>query len=180
MLAAIDRLTPEGGTSLGRACDLAHRHRRQDRAARRARDSSVEPQGPDIGYYGSAAVVLLSDGENTAGPDPLESAELASIAGVQVYPIGLGSAAGTVLEIDGFQRRHGARRAAAARRSRPTDGHVLRRRGRGLAGGGLRRHRPELDDAGQADRGHRPARRRGALLLLVGAGLSLVWFGRVV
>ena len=63
----------------------------------------VEPQGPDLGYHGSAAVVLLSDGENTDGPDPLDLAEIASSAGVRVYPIGLGRPEGTVLEIDGFQ-----------------------------------------------------------------------------
>ena len=47
-------------------------------------------------------MVLLSDGENTAKPDPLAVAELAAVAGVNIYPIGLGSAEGTVIEIDGF------------------------------------------------------------------------------
>ena len=61
------------------------------------------PQGQDLGYHGSAAVILLSDGENTDGPDPLDVAEIASSAGVRVYPIGLGRPEGTVLEIDGFQ-----------------------------------------------------------------------------
>ena len=55
-----------------------------------------------IGYYGGTAIVLLTDGENTSGPDPLNLADLASAAGVKIYTIGLGSAAGTVLEIGGF------------------------------------------------------------------------------
>ena len=65
--------------------------------------SGVEPQGPDLGYHGSAAVVLFSDGENTAAPDPVDVAELASSAGVRVYPVGIGSPQGTVIEVDGFQ-----------------------------------------------------------------------------
>ena len=56
----------------------------------------------DIGYYGSAAIVLLSDGENTSGPDAEAVAQLASTAGVHIYPIGIGSTQGTVLQIDGF------------------------------------------------------------------------------
>ena len=64
---------------------------------------SPEATGQNLGYYGSAAVILLSDGENTDGPDPLQAAELASTAGVRVYPIGLGSARGAVLQVDGFQ-----------------------------------------------------------------------------
>ncbi len=48
-------------------------------------------------------MVLLSDGENTVEPDPVQLAQLASTAGVRIYPIGLGSTQGTVLEVDGFQ-----------------------------------------------------------------------------
>jgi Ca-activated chloride channel family protein len=103
VLAAIDRLSPEGGTALGRGIQtslsaIAGRTVQLD-------PPSESPQAPgqDLGYYGSAAVILLSDGENTDGPDPLEAAELASTAGVRVYPIGLGSARGTVLQVDGFQ-----------------------------------------------------------------------------
>ena len=55
-----------------------------------------------IGYYGGTAIVLLTDGENTSGPEPADLADLASAAGVKIYSIGLGSASGTVLEVDGF------------------------------------------------------------------------------
>ena len=103
VLAAIDRLSPQGGTSLGRGIQtslsaIAGRTVRLDPAS-----ESPETTGQSLGYYGSAAVILLSDGENTDGPDPLQAAELASTAGVRVYPIGLGSARGTVLQVDGFQ-----------------------------------------------------------------------------
>ncbi|SDP70018.1 Ca-activated chloride channel family protein [Pedococcus dokdonensis] len=103
VLAAIDRLTPQGGTALGRGIVSSI-------SAIAGKPISVDENGEDgtaggddLGYYGSAAVVLLSDGENTTDPDPLVLAELASTAGVRIYPIGLGSPQGTVLEVDGFQ-----------------------------------------------------------------------------
>ncbi len=58
--------------------------------------------GVDVGYYGGTAVVLLTDGESTVGVDAQDAADLAAAAGVKVYPIGLGSAAGTTLQVDGF------------------------------------------------------------------------------
>ena len=54
------------------------------------------------GSYTSAAIVLLTDGENTAPPEPLESAQIAADRGVRIYPIGIGSAAGTTIEIEGM------------------------------------------------------------------------------
>ncbi len=103
VIAAIDRLSPQGGTALGRGIQtslsaIAGRTVQLDQP-----NNSPEATGQDLGYYGSAAVILLSDGENTDGPDPQSAAELASTAGVQIYPIGLGSAAGTVLDLGGFQ-----------------------------------------------------------------------------
>jgi Ca-activated chloride channel family protein len=99
--AAIDRLRTDGGTALGAGIVTGL-------GAIAGRPIAVDPQSQNlddvpIGYYGSAAMVLLSDGENTTKPDPLQVAELASAAGVKVYPIGLGSPEGTVLDIDGFQ-----------------------------------------------------------------------------
>ena len=80
----------------------------------------IEPQGPDLGYHGSAAVVLFSDGENTAEPDPVDVAELASSAGVRVYPVGIGSPAG---------HRDRGRRVPARDRAGRADAAHDRRRG---------------------------------------------------
>lgn len=102
VLASIDRLTPQGGTALGRGIlsglsAIAGKPITADSTEEGALDDV------DIGYYGSAAIVLLSDGENTTAPDPVEVADLASAAGVRIYPIGVGSPQGTVLDVDGFQ-----------------------------------------------------------------------------
>jgi Ca-activated chloride channel homolog len=103
VLGAIDRLTPQGGTALGRGIQTSLSAIAGKTVQLDAPSASVEARGQDIGYFSSAAVVLLSDGENTDGPDPLQAAQLASTAGVRIYPIGLGSPGGTVVQIDGFQ-----------------------------------------------------------------------------
>jgi len=45
---------------------------------------------------------LLTDGENTDAPNPLEAAQEASDRGVRIYTVGIGSAAGATLQINGF------------------------------------------------------------------------------
>jgi Ca-activated chloride channel family protein len=63
---------------------------------------SVEPVEAPQGWYPSAAVVLLTDGENNADPDPALAAELAADLGVRVYTVGIGSPEGAVIEVEGF------------------------------------------------------------------------------
>ena len=65
---------------------------------------------------------MLSDGENTAGPDPVRVAEIASVAGVKVYPVGLGSPEGTVLQVDGFQVSTALDEAMLRQIAQTTDG----------------------------------------------------------
>ena len=45
---------------------------------------------------------FLTDGENTNNPNPLEIAQLAAESGVRIYPVGIGSPEGTVIEVNGF------------------------------------------------------------------------------
>lgn len=102
VLAAIARLRPQGETSLGDGI-LGGLSAIAGRPIRPAADTETGPADKTpIGYYGGTAIVLLTDGENTSGPDPAELAGLASAAGVRIDPIGLGSAAGTVLQVKGF------------------------------------------------------------------------------
>ncbi len=72
MLAAVNRLEPQGETSLGRWHPRRpQRHRRQADQQRLPRGAGTDGGDP-IGYYGGTAIVLLTDGENTSGPDPRE------------------------------------------------------------------------------------------------------------
>src|SRR3954471_1538579 len=54
------------------------------------------------GSYGSAAIILLSDGRRTTGPDPLDAAKMAADRGVRVFTVGLGSAEGGTAAFEGW------------------------------------------------------------------------------
>ena len=101
VFAAIDRLNPQGATSLaqgiyGALNAIAGEAIPIDPAA-------IEEGTPlEIGSYPSAVVLLFTDGENTAALDPLEIAQLAAETGVRIYPVGIGSPEGVVVQIDGF------------------------------------------------------------------------------
>jgi len=101
VLSAINRLAPQGDTDIGRGI-LASLGAIAGKVTTAAGGTEGGNPETPIGYYGGTAIVLLTDGENTDGPDPLELADLASAAGVRIYPVGLGSTSGSVLEVDGF------------------------------------------------------------------------------
>ena len=180
VLAAIDRLSPQGGTALGSGLQTSLSAIVGQPVLVSAPTGSVEPQGPDLGYHGSAAVVLLSDGENTDGPDPVEVAELASSAGVRVYPIGLGSPQGAVLEIDGFQ--------VATRLDEPLLREIAARTDGTYFAAADEQALAAVYDAieltwtVQSEHIEVTAlvAAAAAVLLVLGIGLSLSWFGRAV
>ena len=67
-IAAINRLTVAGGTSLGPGHPGLADHDRRP-AGHPARPGTTAAPPADLGYWGSATIVLLSDGEDTGGPD---------------------------------------------------------------------------------------------------------------
>lgn len=99
-IAAINRLTTAGGTSLGQAI-LGSLTTIVGQPVSLPDPAAGTP--PNLGYWGSATIVLLSDGEDTGGPDAVAAAELAAAAGVHIETIGVGTDKGTTIEVDGYQ-----------------------------------------------------------------------------
>ena len=62
-----------------------------------------EPVAP--GSNGSAAIILLTDGQRTTGVDPLEAAKLAAEYGVRVYTVGVGTVTGETIGFEGWSMR---------------------------------------------------------------------------
>ncbi|MGH8670302.1 MAG: VWA domain-containing protein [Burkholderiales bacterium] len=54
------------------------------------------------GSNNSSAIVLLTDGRRTTGPDPLDAAKMAADRGVRVFTVGFGSAAGGPAVVEGY------------------------------------------------------------------------------
>ena len=102
ILTAIDRLSPEGGTSLGQGIFTSLNAAAGEPIAIDLSSLDQDTERPQIEDFSSTVIVLLTDGENTVSQDPLEVAQLAADAGVRIYPVGIGSSKGSVLEIDGF------------------------------------------------------------------------------
>jgi Ca-activated chloride channel family protein len=178
--AAIDRLRPEGGTALGRgiAASLSAIAGRTITVDDDATGGGLDDA--DLGYYGSSAIVLLSDGENTTDPDPQVLAELASTAGVRVHTIGLGSPQGTVLEVDGFQVSTRLDETALRQIADTTDGsyHAA------ADAAALDKVYDSIDLAWTTRAQKREVTSwfaaAAALLLLAGAGTSILRSGRVI
>lgn len=127
ILAALDRIQLQRGTAIGSGIlislkilfpdlefDLRSANPRPGGAREAARGASLdEPakgKSPDAqpvapGSYGSAAIILLSDGQTTAGPDPIESARIAAERGVRVYTVGIGTVGGEILGAEGWSMR---------------------------------------------------------------------------
>jgi Ca-activated chloride channel family protein len=57
------------------------------------------------GSYASAVIILLTDGQSTTGPDPLEAAKMAAERGVKVYTVGIGTSNGEILGAEGWSMR---------------------------------------------------------------------------
>jgi Ca-activated chloride channel homolog len=186
VLAAIDRLEPERGTSLARGIltslsTIAAAE--ADPEAGYYTDGSAgptpEPTPVPEGTYGSAAIILLSDGENTQRPDPLEAAETAADQGVRIHTVGIGSVEGVTLEVEGFQVHSQLDEAMLQQIADATDGTYQ------AAGDPDELNaiyesidtrlviRPEAMEVTSLFAG------AGVLLLLIGGVASLLWLGRL-
>jgi Ca-activated chloride channel family protein len=57
------------------------------------------------GSYKSAVIILLTDGQTTTGPDPVDAARLAAERGVRVFTVGVGTPDGQILTGEGWSIR---------------------------------------------------------------------------
>ena len=180
VVKAIDRLGTEGGTSMGQALVTAL-------SAIAGKPVVIDPEAlasdsaqVDIGFFGSATVVLLTDGEETGRPDPLSVAEVASVAGVRVHTIGIGTTAGTVVEIDGFSVATALNRDLLKEMASIADGSYHE----GNDARGLAAISESIDLRFKVVSEHTEVTGLfsavGIALLFAGALLSVLWFGRVI
>ena len=55
--------------------------------------------------YMSAAIILLTDGQRTTGPDSLDAAKMAADRGIRVYTVGVGTKSGETIAFEGWSMR---------------------------------------------------------------------------
>jgi len=180
VIAAIDRLKPQGATSLGKGIFTALNAIAGKPIAIDVTASQGNLDNVDIGYYGNASVVLLSDGENTQNPDPVEIAKLAGVAGVHIYPIGIGSPDGTVVQLDGFSVATKLDEGMLTEIAKLTNGTYYHAEDAASLSKVYDKIDLKFTRSAQRTEVTGVATGLGALLFVVGGALSLVWFGRLV
>ncbi|HLE30515.1 MAG TPA: VWA domain-containing protein, partial [Anaerolineales bacterium] len=143
------------------------------------RSPTPTPTPVPKGAYTSAVIVLLTDGENTVSPDPLAAAQAAADRGVRIYTVGVGSAAGATLHIEGFTIHTQLDEAMLQRISLLTDGAYSNAESEQ----DLRTIYENLDPqlVIKPEKMEVTSIFAGAsiLMLLIGGAFSLLWFGRL-
>ena len=123
LVAAIDRFQLQRATAIGSAIVISLAEVFPDAgidlesvgaASSRHRGTSLDESPRDIkkpftpvapGSYGSAAIILLTDGQRTTGVDTLEAAKLAADRGVRIYTVGVGTVDGEIIGFEGWSMR---------------------------------------------------------------------------
>jgi Ca-activated chloride channel homolog len=192
LIAAIDRFQLQRGTATGSGIVLSlatlfpdHNieiqhitgQRNMPRALGEAPKKEFTPVEP--GSFNSAAIIMLTDGQRTTGPDPLEAAKMAAERGVRVYTVGVGTTSGEIIGFEGWSMRVRLDEETLKNVSVLTHGQYF------YAGTAqdlmkvyeslssklvVERKETEISGLFAA---------LGALLAVLSAGLSVFWFGRI-
>ncbi len=110
LYAAIDRFQLQRATAIGSAIIVSLATLFPDGgydvsafsygAPKRQLPANFKPVPP--GSYGSAVIILLTDGQRTSGPDSLMAARLAAERGVRIFTVGVGTTEGKIVGFDGW------------------------------------------------------------------------------
>jgi Ca-activated chloride channel family protein len=200
LLAAIDRFQLQRATAIGSGLlvslkaifpdvefDLRSSNPRpKPDAGGKSLDDQVktpkkEPPKPvPAGSYTSAAIVLLTDGQTTTGPDPIESAKIAAERGVRVYTVGVGTTEGEVIGWEGWSMRVKLDEDSLKKIANVTRGEYyyagnakdLKQIYKGMSSKMvMQKRQTEVSALFVA---------AAALFVIAGAGLSLAWFNRLL
>ncbi len=197
VVAAIERFKLQRGTAIGNGIvialatlfpdediDLSHitGERKMPRSMQPGVPSRADPAvGRPVapGSYESAVIVLLTDGQNTAGVDPMEAAQMAASHGVKIFTVGFGTKDGETISFDGWIMRVRLDEDTLKRISNLTHGEYFH------AGSGA-----DLKTVYEALKSRLVLERKetevtalfadfAASFMLLAAALSVWWFGRV-
>jgi Ca-activated chloride channel family protein len=110
LYAAIDRFQLQRATAIGSAIIVSLAVLFPDggydvaaysyAAEKKKPPANFKPAPP--GSYSSAAIILLTDGQRTTGPDSLLAARLAADRGVRIFTVGVGTPEGKIVGFDGW------------------------------------------------------------------------------
>ena len=181
IVVSLSELFPEQRINLG---DMTY-SRNTDPFAPKGR--SLDQPRPDEkpftpvapGSYSSAAIILLTDGQRTTGVETAEAAQMAADRGVRVYTVGVGTVDGEIIGFEGWSMRVRLDEESLKEVASTTQGEYfyagtaenLKQVYESLSTR-LTVEKKETEIAGLLAL-------LASLLVMVSAGLSLLWFNRV-
>ena len=194
IIAAIDRFQLQRGTATGSGIVLSLAtlfpddgieisHITGQRSMPRMLGDEAKPKRDftpvEPGSYASAAIIMLTDGQRTTGPDPLDAAKMAAERGVRVHTVGVGTTSGEIIGFEGWSMRVRLDEETLKDVSGLTRGEYF------YAGTAedLKKVYESLSSRMVSERKETELSSIfagvGALLALLAGGLSVWWFGRV-
>jgi Ca-activated chloride channel family protein len=198
IIQALERLEPQRGTALGSGLVIAldaalpragidvdgfSNGKPRSRAADKkgAGEEKKAEQLAEPGSDRATAIVLLSDGQSNVGPEPLKAAELAADYGVRIYTVGIGTAEGVVVKSEGWSMRTRLDEESLKKVASITDGEYFRAADAGELkkiyrnlGIKLGMEKPKPTEVTAI------VVALGTLLAAAAAGLSMLWFNRIL
>ncbi|OGA95194.1 MAG: ABC transporter ATP-binding protein [Burkholderiales bacterium RIFCSPHIGHO2_12_FULL_61_11] len=185
IIVSLAELFPDAGIDLE---SMQYGRERQhgislDEALKQGKDGKdVEKEFTPVapGSYTSAAIILLTDGQRTTGVDSLDAAKVAADRGVRVYTVGVGTVAGETIGFEGWSMRvrldeetlKGIARATQAEYFYAGSATDLKKVYETLSSR-LTVEKKETEISGLLAL-------LAAMLALLSAGLSLLWFNRIL
>ncbi|MDB5880184.1 MAG: hypothetical protein JWP43_62 [Ramlibacter sp.] len=103
IVISLATLFPDAGIELESLQSGRERQRGAAIDAEKKPKKDFTPVAP--GSYTSAAIIMLTDGQRTTGVDPLDAAKLAADRGVRVYTVGIGTVDGETIGFEGWSMR---------------------------------------------------------------------------
>jgi Ca-activated chloride channel family protein len=194
VVAAIDRFQLQRATAIGSGIVLSLATLFPDAGFDLSQITGAKPMPPGFGdkkhdkeafkpvepgSYASAAIILLTDGQRTTGPDTLEMAKLAADRGVRIYTVGMGTKEGEIIGFEGWSMRVRLDEETLKQVSLLTRGEYF------YAGTAedLKKVYQSLSSKLVVEKRETEVTAMfaalGALLAVLAAGMSLWWFGRV-
>jgi Ca-activated chloride channel homolog len=142
-------------------------------------DGKEAPKPVPPGSYKSGVIILLTDGQTTTGADPLEAAKEAANRGVRVFTVGFGTTNGEIIGAEGWSMRVKLDEDSLKQIANITHGEYF------YASNAvdLKKVYETLNSRLVFEKKETEITAffaaAGALLVVLAAGLSLVWFNRV-
>jgi Ca-activated chloride channel homolog len=178
IVISLATLFPEDGISLESLQSGRERQRGIAIDSEKKEKKEFTPVPP--GSYTSAAIIMLTDGQRTTGVDPLDAAKMAADRGVRVYTVGIGTVDGETIGFEGWSMRVRLDEEALKAIAQMTKADYF------YAGtaADLKKVYETLSSRLTVERKETEVSAllavAAAVLALLSAGLSLLWFNRIL